>query len=452
MGKQSYEMEKILNENIEITIYNQDLALVKEINELDLKIGINTIKYTKAGAQIDPASVRVKDLEGKDQGNERIEVLEQTYEYDLESNSKLLDRYLGKEITITDKEGITYTGKLIRYEPGIILQKKDKCIISFTEVSKIEFPNLEELFIKPTLVWQIQSSDSGKKDVLISYLTTGINWRAEYTLNVNANYTKADLGCWIIIDNKTGVNFEGAKIKLIAGEIHRVYPVQPKSMHLRGAAEKFASVSSDISAYDFTEENIFEYHLYSLERPIDLKNNQIKQISFFSVNSISIEKELVYDIWKSEKVQTIFKIENSEDKGPGLPLPKGLVRIYKADSEEQLQLIGEDQIEHIPKAGEIKVVGGSAFDIKAKRTQTNYEKVSDTVERTSYEIELNNSTSEAQILTIIEHLSGDWKIIKNSEPYIKTDAFTIEFKVSIPIKEKKTVTYTVENKLEKPGR
>lgn len=444
MGKQLVdEMKKSSDGNVELTIYNQDLALVKEIKEFDLKIDINSIKYTNTTIQLDPGSVIFKDLE-----DENTEVLEQDYEYDLENNSKLLDKYLGKEITITDKTGITYTGKLFRHEPGIILQKKDKCIISFTEVSKIEFPELERLFTKPTLVWQIHSSYSGKRDVLISYLTTGISWRAEYILNVNADYTKADVRCWISIDNRTGANFENAKIKLVAGDIHRIHSRQPGNMYLRKTAEKLTSASADVSAYNFTEENLFEYHIYSLERLTTLKNNQIKQISLFSANGVLIEKELVFDSWKSDKVQVVLKTENSKEKGLGLPLPKGLIRTYKTDSEEQFQFIGEDQIEHIPKDGKMKVIAGNVFDIKGIRAQKNYERVSDTIERITYAVEFNNSRSEVQKIKVIEHLSGDWEIIKNSDLYEKTDAFTVEFQVSIPANSRKIISYTVENKLQ----
>ena len=282
---------------------------------------------------------------------------------------------------------------------------------------------------------------------MISYLTSGISWKAEYVVKINEDYTKADIKSWAIIDNKAGTDFENAKIQLVAGEIHRIYTQQPKAMYLRGATEKLASTSVD----SFTEEGLFEYHLYTLERPATLKNNQGKQISFFA-NNVAVEKELVFDIWKGEKIQVILKTENSKKKGLGLPLPGGLVRIYKADSEERLQFLGEDQIEHTPEEGKIKITVGNAFDIKGKRVQTNYEKISDTLERFTYEITFNNSKPEVQNLTVIEHLSGDWKIIQSSDPYEKIDAFTVEFKVLIPAEGIKTLAYNIENKLQPPVR
>lgn len=445
MGKQTHDkMKKNPESNIELTIYSQNLALIKEKRKFDLKTGTQKVEYTNVATGIDPTSIIIEAF-----ADENTLILEQDYKYDLESYSKLLDKYLclGKEITVTDKEGLSHTGKLLSYDSGIVLQKKDH-IVTLPEVSKIEFPNTENVFTKPTLIWKIYSLNSGKQDFLISYLTSGISWKAEYVLKINDDYTKADIKSWVIIDNKAGTDFENAKIQVAAGEIHRVYTPQPKAMYLRGTSEKLASASAD----SFTEEGLFEYHLYNLERPTTLKNNQGKQISFISANNAAIEKELIFDIWKGEKIQVILKTENSEKKGLGLPLPGGLVRIYKADSEERLQFLGEDQIEHIPEKGTIKITVGNAFDIKGKRVQTNYEKINDTLERLTFEITVNNSRPEVQNLTVIEHLSGDWKITQSSDPYEKIDAFTVEFKVLIPAEGIKTLAYSVENKLQPPVR
>jgi hypothetical protein len=446
MGKQTLDkMKKAPDSNsiIELTIYSQNLALVKEKREINLKTGTQNIEYTNVATEIDPTSIIVEAL-----ADENTVILEQDYEYDLESNSKLLDKYLGREIIVTDKEGFAHTGKLLSHDSGIVLYRKEKNIVSLPEISTIEFPDIENIFTKPTLIWKINSLNSGKRDFLISYLTGGISWKAEYVIKINEDYTKADIKSWAIIENRAGTDFENAKIQLVAGEIHRIYTPQPKAMYLKGTVEKLVSTS----AGGFIEEGLFEYHLYNLERPTTLKNNQGKQISFFSANNVPIEKELVLDIWKGEKIQVILKTENSKKKGLGLPLPGGLVRIYKTDSEERLQFLGEDQIEHTPEEGKIKITVGNAFDIKGKRVQTNYEKINDTLERFTFEITVNNIKPEVQNLTVIEHLSGDWKIIQSSNPYEKIDAYTVEFKILIPAEGIKTLAYSVENKLQPPVR
>ncbi len=194
----------------------------------------------------------------------------------------------------------------------------------------------------------------------------------------------------------------------------------------------------------FAEESLFEYHLYTLEIPATLKNNQTKQLSLLSVDSVPVEKELVFDTSKSSNVQVALKFNNSKEKGLGMPLPAGTVRVYKADSQGQLQFLGEDSIDHTPKDEEINVVVGDAFDITGTRTQTNYNKVSSDVWKESYETEIKNHKSEAQEVRIVEHFYGDWEITSSSDTYEKKDAFSAEWKIKVPANSSKKVSYTVE--------
>jgi len=228
-------------------------------------------------------------------------------------------------------------------------------------------------------------------------------------------------------------------LKLVAGDINRILSSQPRNV------EYSAALATPKGS--FKEGTLFEYHLYTLEKPTNLKNNQIKQLSFLSVDSVPVRKELVFDGQRDDKIRTIIHIDNSEVKGLGIPLPKGVIRVYGADSEGQLQFLGEDQIDHTPKDKEIKLTVGYSFDVTGKRTQTNYEKVSNDLERINYNIELNNSKSEVQDVTVVEHFYEDWQIIGSSDKYEKTDAFTIEFRTSVLANVKKTISYTVENRL-----
>ena len=423
----------------EVTVYNQNLAFVKEKREFDLKSGVNSVEYTNVASQIDPTSVLVEDPTDK-----KTTVVEQQYGYDLVGSSNLLDKYVGKEITVTDREGKTEVGKLLSHdEKGIVLERNDRSVVAL-EASKMEFSNVSGLLTKPTLVWQINSPTAGKRDLLISYLTGGLSWTTNYVVKTNADSTKADIKSWVNIDNKAGVTFEDAKLKLVAGDVHRVSNSMPAYDTAMGAAQAPAAKEA------FSESPVFEYHLYTLEKPVTLTNNQAKQISLLSADSVPMRKELVFDSWKGDKVQVVLNMQNTEANGLGTPLPGGIVRVYQPDSEGQLQFIGEDQIDHTPKGEKIKVTVGNAFDIVGTRTQTGYEQVSNNVQRTSYKIELNNSKSEAQNVTDVEHFYGDWDIINSSDRYEKIDASTVEFRVSVPPNSTKTITYTVENKIATP--
>ena len=423
----------------EVTVYNQNLAFVKEKKGFDLKSGVNSVEYTDVASQIDPTSVLVEDSTDK-----KTAVVEQQYGYDLVSSSNLLDRYVGKEITVTDMEGKNETGKLLSHdEKGVVLERNDGSVVAL-DASKMDFSNVSGLLTKPTLVWQIYSPTAGKRDLLISYLTGGLSWTVNYVVKTSADSTKADIKSWVSIDNRAGVTFEDAKLKLVAGDVHRVSNPVPMYDTATGAAQ-ISVAKEGISASPLSE-----YHLYTLEKPVTLANNQAKQISLLSADSVPVQKELVFDSSKGDKVQVVLNMQNSETNGLGTPLPKGIVRVYQPDSEGQLQFIGEDQIDHTPKGEKIKVTVGNAFDIVGKRTQTGFEQVSNSVQRTSYKIELNNSKSEAQDVIGVEHFYGDWEIIDSSDKYEKIDANTAEFRVSVPPNGMKIITYTVENRIAAP--
>lgn len=421
----------------ELTIYEQGIALVKEKREIKLESGTSQVEYTDIASEIIPASVMVEDP-----GNSKVIVLEQNYEYDLASSSGLLERYLGREITVTGINGEVYTGRLLSHEGGgVVLEAESGEVIVLQGVSRIELQNASELSTRPTIIWQIYSPVSGTRELLTSYLTEGLSWKANYVLKSNADDTQADIRGWVNIDNRAGMTYENAALKLVSGEINRVsLPVQPLPERAEGVTADEQSVPS------FTEETLSEYHLYTLDRPATLKNNQEKQISLFSIDSVPVEKELIYDSSLSKKVRIFLTFENSNETGPGMPLPAGIVRVYKTDSAEELQFLGEDSIEHTPLGEELKLTVGSAFDLTVTRNQTDYQRISDNVERVSYEIEINNSKSEPQNVTVVEHLYGEWEIMENSDEYRKTDAFTIEFRVTVPANGTKTITYTAENR------
>ena len=443
---------------IEVTVYNNDLSLVKERRELELKVGINRVEYTNVAALIDPTSVMFEDTKNKD-----TIVLEQNYEYDLVSSKKLLGKFLDSEITATEKEGNAYTGILLSNDGGVVLRLSNGKVITLSEISKVEFPDSAGLLTKPTLVWQVYSSTEGKRETLTSYLTNGMSWKANYILKTSSDDTEADMQAWVSIDNISGTTYGDAKLKLVAGEIHRI--VEPMMMIYEPEQIKYNSPSES----RFAEEALFEYHLYTLEKPTTLKNNQVKQISLLSADSVPVKKELVFDVSKSKDVRVILNLKNSKEKGLGMLLPAGVIRVYKADSEGQLQFLGEDSIDHTPKDEEINIVVGSAFDVTSKKTQTdnkkvssdmwkenydfdaagkriqtNYRKLGSDVWRGGYEIELKNHKSEAQKVKIVEHFYGNWEIIKNSDPYKKVDAFTAEWEVIVPADGSKRVSYIME--------
>ncbi|MGI5991034.1 MAG: DUF4139 domain-containing protein [Methanosarcina sp.] len=422
--------------NMEVTVYEQGIALVKEKRGIELQKGVNQVEYTDIASRINPTSVIIEDSE-----NKGIVLLEQNYEYDLLNSSSLLEKSLGRKVNATDRNGKMYTGILLSHAGNsIVLETEAKEVVVLEDFSKIELADSSGLTIKPALIWKIYSPVSGARELIISYLTNGISWETDYVLMSNEENTEADIRAWVNIDNKAGMTYENTTLKLVSGQINRV------SQIVTPRAEEKAVAGEAISQTPFTEEPLFEYHLYSLEKPATLENNQAKQLSLLSANSVPVEKKLIYERSLSEKVLAYLTLKNSKESGLGMPLPKGVVRIYNVDSSGGLQFLGEDRIKHTPEAGEIRVTVGSAFDLTAKRNETDYQHISDNVERVTYQIELNNSKSEAQPVTIVEHLFGEWEILESSDSYKKIDAFTIEFRVIVPAKSTKLVSYTVERR------
>ncbi|MGB8658184.1 MAG: DUF4139 domain-containing protein [Candidatus Zixiibacteriota bacterium] len=434
------------NAEVSVTIYNSDLGLVKDVRELDFQKGKSIIKFTDVAAQIDPTSVHFMPVDASD----HVSILEQNYQYDLVSSSKILEKYVDKEIELFTKSTPTagqeksYKGTLLSYsnenvtiqEPGGAIR-----IIRLDEVRDLYFPTLPEgLITRPTLVWLLDSQVSGKKKAEVSYLTSGINWHAEYVAVVDQKDQNLELAGWVSIDNRSGATYQDAKMKLIAGEVHRVQEAPP-SRYGKGLALEMAAAPSQ-----FEEKPFFEYHLYTLLRPATIKDNEIKQVSLFPSAEVKVKKIFTYDGAKDDKnVRVELEFKNAESEGLGMPLPQGKIRVYQADVDKSLEFVGEDQIDHTPKDEKVRVFLGNAFDLVGERKKTDFKQISDDVTEESYQIKLRNHKEESVEVVAAEHLYSyvQWEIKESSLPYEKKDASTIEFKIQLAKDQEATLNYTV---------
>jgi len=423
----------------EVTIYNQNFGVVKETREIDLKEGMNTVMVHDVAKRIDPTSVSIKDLTAN------TNVLEQNYLYDLVSKEKIYEKYIGKEITIVDKNGNTMKGTLLSFSGDELIIQNDEGV-HILRSEQVSLPKLpEELITKPTLKWLLDTDKKGKHDIQLSYMTSGLNWSADYVVVVNNDDSKVDLTSWVTIDNKSGASYKNAKLKLIAGEVHRVSEM---------GREEYTVEKEEIpapSAPQFAEEAFFEYHMYTLQRTTDVLDNQQKQVTLFETDNISVKKEYVFDTgWYyyygyggENKIKTMLSLENTEKNNMGMPLPEGKMRVYKKDSEGQLQFIGEDMIDHTPKDEKIRIYLGDAFDLVGEKKQTEYDRIGDNAVEISYEVSLRNHKDEDVTITVIERVWGDWKMIKSSHDWEKEDAHTIVWYIKVPKNDEATLTYTV---------
>ncbi|MEW6585530.1 MAG: DUF4139 domain-containing protein [Nitrospirota bacterium] len=436
---------------VEVTVYNVNLGLVKDQRKIKLTKGTCELRYMDVASQIIPTSVYIKSLIDA----ESLRILEQNYEYDLLNPQKLLDKYVGKEVKLyyknpySEREEIV-TAILLSNNGGPIFKIGEE--ITFGHPGRIIFPGVpENLISKPTLVWLVENDISPEQKVEASYLTNGINWRADYIVTLNDKDDRADLSGWVTIDNKSGTTFRNAKLKLVAGDVNRVrdeYEYRDKMLRVAEIAGKAASPQ-------FREEEFFEYHIYSLDRRATIKENQTKQIGLVNAAAIPVKKELVYygaayyyysshgEAITNQKVGVFIEIENKKENNLGIPLPKGTVRVYKHDSEQSLQFVGEDSIDHTPKDEKVRVKLGDAFDVVGSRKQMDWKKVAYDTYEASFEISLRNHKKEDVQVKVVEPIPGDWTMLSSSHAHKKTEAFTAEFTVKVPKDKETKITYRV---------
>ena len=425
--------------SLSVTVYNQNLGVVRDVRSIDLKSGVSNIAITDVAQSIDPTSVHIK-LNG--------EVFEQNYQYDLVSLGKILQKYVDSNIRLIGNNNEIIEGTLLSSNSGqIVLRKPDGGLLMLPNTGNYRFSvgSLPEgLITKPTLLWMVNTPKSGKQNVEISYQTAGMNWHAEYVALLNNNDTKIDLNCWVSIENNSGVTYKNANLKLVAGDVNLVRNA-PRPVY------DMALQKSNTSGEQFQERGFFEYHIYDLQRATTLAQNETKQISLFETPGIKITKKYYYGSGyyygnNSGKVAVIVEFDNTKDNGLGIPLPKGKIRIYKTDGESN-EFIGEDLIDHTPNKERIKLKIGNAFDVLAEESQTDHKKISNKVYEDTYQINLKNRKQEDITIEVERNLGLNWEIINSSLKYAKKNAQTIIFEVPVQKDSETKLTYTVRYSL-----
>jgi hypothetical protein len=424
---------------VAVTIYNNDLAVVRDVRFIEFEKGRQTVRFTQVAARIDPTSVHFKPMDDSDP----VRLLEQNYEFDLVNSDALMRRYLNQTVVASLKDGPTLIGKLLSNQGSVlILETVDGKVVTVnpTQISSIEYPALPQgLITEPTLVWLVNSETEGQKECEISYITHGMNWQAEYVAVVNEEDTHLDLSAWVSIENESGATFGNAQLKLVAGDVHIVQD-QPKSPRLMREFAAQAVEERDA----FQEKSFFEYHLYTLPRKTTLSDKQIKQISLFPETRTGVEKIYTYEGQRDAKdVQVALEFENKEQNGLGLALPKGRFRVYKRDDDGAQEFIGEDRIDHTPKDEKIRLRVGNAFDIVGERVVKERDQLSRTSVRQTIEITLRNHKETAVDVIVVERHWGDWELVGETPTILDKNANKVEFLRRVPADGETVLRYTV---------
>jgi hypothetical protein len=444
--------------SVAVTVYNDGRGLVREERTLDLTAGLNEVRFMDVAEQIQAPTVRVAPIEGAP-----FNVLEQNYEYDLLSPAKLLDKFVGRTVTLVQQKMMNSStveesveAKLLSNNAGTVWEIDGKIVVN-PAYARVIFPSIPEgLIARPTLVWQIGAPAAGKRRIEASYITGGMQWSADYVLSLDPTEEKGGLQGWVTINNNSGASYKDAKLKLVAGDVHKAQVPRPAPVPRAMAAEMAMAKQS------FAEEGLFEYHLYTLDRPSTIKNAQTKQIQLLQAEGIKIVKDYVLNggtryfqsVWSGpaskEKIAVFISFRNSEaNPGLGQPLPKGIVRVFKKDRSGSPQLIGEDNIDHTPRNEDVKLELGNAFDIVAERRQTDFRHLTTRPANTyesAHEIKIRNQKDTAVTVRVVEPLGGEWTMVETSHPNRKTAAFESQWDIPVPPGGETVLTYRVRVK------
>jgi hypothetical protein len=426
---------------LSITVYNSDIALVRDVRNLQLAGGVGHLQFMDIAATVNPATVHFRSLTEPS----RVRVLEQNYEYDLLEPDKLLRKYVGREVTLmrTRQEGGTTRQEevkalLLSYNAAPVWRIGNE-IVTGMGADHIRFPELpDSLYSRPTLIWTVQNDGAARHRVEASYLAGKLAWSADYVMTVARDDKAAGVNGWVTVTNGSGTAFRNARLQLVAGDLNRV------RQELRKMAQDAAFVSRPAAPETMTQEAFSDYHLYTLGRKTTINNNQTKQVSLLESAGVPVVKRYVVEGQRyyyrnhqhpgaplKDQVQVYYQFKNEQQAGLGLPMPAGVVRVYQEDSTGGVQFVGEDRITHTPKDETLNLKIGNAFDVVCERNQIDFEKIAGNVYEFEYEITLRNHKSTAVAVEVNEPLGGTWRMVRSSHEWTKTAAWAAQFDVPV---------------------
>ena len=443
-----------LDDQVELalTVYNSDIALVRDVRNLQLARGTSNLRFMDIAATVNPATVHFRSLSEPS----RISVLEQNYEYDLLEPDKLLRKYVGRDVTlvrVVQRNGGTQheevKARLLSYNNAPVWQIGSE-IVTGMQADHIRFPELPgNLYSRPTLIWTLDNDGTTRHRVEASYLAGKLSWNADYVLTVARDDKSGDIDGWVTLTNGSGTSFPNAKLQLVAGDLNRVKQVL-------GRMAVMEQRSDVAPAAPMAQESFSDYHLYTLGRKTTINNNQTKQVSMLGGTGFLLAKRYVVEGHQfyyhnaqhpgapiKDVVQVFYQFKNEERSGLGMPMPAGVVRVYQSDSSGGTQFVGEDRIDHTPKDETLNLKIGNAFDVVSERKQIDFEKIAGGTYEVEYQIAVRNHKSVPVTVEVNEPLGGTWRMLRSSHESTKTAAWAAQFQVPVPANGSATLNYRV---------
>lgn len=435
-----------------VTVYDGDLALVKDTRELPLPAGESVLELGDVSAQIRPETALLRVAKGNP-----IALLEQNFDFDLLTPAKLLEKYIGREVRVVRTHPTTgadsaETASVLAAGEGVVLKIGDR--IETGLPGRLVFDAVpDNLRDRPTLAVMVSADGAGPRELELSYLTGGLAWQADYVAQLAASEKALALSGWVTLTNRSGTAYRNARVQLVAGDVHRVQPI----MQRREVAQ---ALMAKADAGAMREQALLDYHLYTLGRPITLADQQTKQVALLAAPAVQVQKEYRLrgadhyyasrsgEVDVPQKVAVLLHVDNRKSAGLGLPLPAGVVRVYQRDALGGAQFVGEDRIDHTPENETAELELGDAFDVTARRTQTDFKVLSTEKDQrpqfeSAYRIALKNARKTPVTVTVDEPIAGDWDVLDSSQPHERAAANTARWLVTVPAGGGQTLTYRV---------
>ncbi len=422
----------------QVTIYNNDFSLVRTFLDLKLEKGLQDFYLDDIPSTIEANSVIINPQKNK------FSIFAQNYEYDLANTEKILQKYIGKEFKIKTKSDEFFSG-ILQFTDGKTIgliddATKELILINRNEIQNINLAELpENFFLKPTLHWRLNAPKKDSYPTEFSYLCSGMEWEVTYNAVWNDEAEELVLNSWVTIENRTGKAFSEVKLKLMAGDVQKYQKMQSRGHYDLLSVERAVSGGSEAK---FEEKAFHDFHLYTLSEKVSINNKQTKQLRLFPTKEIKANARYEY-VTNSKKVKSQIEFVNSEKNELGIPLPQGIVKVYKQDVEDDLlEFIGEDRINHTPRKEEVTLTTGSAFDIVAETKELDVRKPAKRIKETDMKVILKNRSQQDKTITVLHSLYGDWTIFDESQSYKKESANKIEFEINVKAGAEEEISWT----------
>ena len=431
---------------LSITIYNQDLALVRDSRRVSLPAGRTRLAFEGVSAKI-KAPTALLNAAG-------LSLIEQNFDYDLLTPQKLLDKAVGSTVRLyrtnpaTGEETVE-TAQVLAANDGAVLQIGDRIetLAGDRLPGRIVFDSIPaNLRPAPTLSMTVAADSAGERTLELTYLTAGLSWSADYVGVLSDDETRLSLQGLVTLVNQSGIRYREALTQLVAGDVNQVPDSAPAKRRDEVVVRSFA-------AGPVQEEALLDFHLYTLPEPTSIAQKQTKQVGFLSAPGVDVEKQYqaVFSTFSTvdepRGVPVRLAFTNTADAGLGKPLPAGIVRIYTDDSAGRAQFVGEDRIDHTPDGSPVNLALGRAFDVQIQPRTLRRETLARSQSRRVFEVEqryrVTNARTSAVTVDIEQRLPGDWEILDESDDHKKLDAHRAGWSVDVPAEGSKTLSFTV---------